>query len=372
MYLAFGLGAFQAFLFSLLLLIKKEKKPADKFLAGFFFVICLYLLNIYSVKYAVWKSHPNIILIITFVSLTYGPLLYFYVTSLIRRRISKKQLLYHSLPILGTFIVILPFIFRDDNEKWLYFTDKFINLPLNVSIGTFLQYLSAPIYFIWIINILNGHKEHLKNTHSSTDRISLGWMRKLLYGVITIWLIDCANVYALNFTDLDVHYSISWLIKFCFIAFIILIGFYGINQGNIFATVQVNDEKESTSAKEAKKIVSYKNAEEYTDKLIRYMQTEKIYLNNDIRIQDIAICLNLPVHVLSHIINTNLNQNFYDFVNTYRINEAKFRLLDEKYKSLTIVAIAFDCGFNSKATFNRLFKQYTGLTPSQFKKDKLT
>ncbi len=102
------------------------------------------------------------------------------------------------------------------------------------------------------------------------------------------------------------------------------------------------------------------------------MQTEKIYLNSDIRIQDIAISLNLPVHVLSHIINANLNQNFYDFVNTYRIDEAKFRLQNEKYKSLTIVAIAFDCGFNSKATFNRLFKQYTGLTPSQFKKDKLT
>ena len=368
MYLAFGLGAFQAFLFSLLLLIKKEKNPADKFLAGFFFVICLYLLNIYLVKFSLWKAYPDILLVHTFISLAFGPLLYFYVTSLIGRRVSKKQVLYHTLPILGTFLVILPFILRDDSEKWLYFTGKFINLPLNVSIGTFMQHLSAPIYFIWIINILNGHKEKLKNTHSSTDRISLGWMRKLLYGVITIWLIDCINVYALNFTDLDVHYSISWIIKLTFIAFIILIGYYGINQGSIFVTIQQQIAKEDEAPSASKKIVSADTVKENTDTLIRYMENEKAYLNSDIRIQDIATSLNLPVHLLSHTINSNLNQNFYDFVNTYRIDEAKSRLKNEQYQDLTIVAIAFDCGFNSKATFNRLFKQYTGLTPSQYKK----
>jgi AraC-like DNA-binding protein len=372
MFVVFGLGAFQAFLFSILLLIKKEKKPADKFLAGFFFVICLYLSIIYSVKFSLWQKYPDIILIHTFVSLTYGPLLYFYVISLIGQRITMKQLLIHSIPILGIFLLILPFIFHDTTEKWLYFTDKFINLPLNVSIGTFIQHLSAPIYFIWIINILNGHKEYLKNTYSSTDKISLNWMRKLLYGVISIWLIDCINVYALNFTNFDVHFSISWIIKFCFIAFIILIGFYGINQGSIFATIRPTNEKEDTSAKDSKKIISDELAKEHTDTLIRYMHTEKPFLNSEIRIQDIAISLQLPVHVLSHVINTKLHQNFYDFVNTYRINEAKFRLHDEQYIKLTIIAIAFDCGFNSKATFNRLFKQYTGVTPSQYKMNKLS
>jgi len=368
MYLFFGLGAFQAFLFSLLLITKKEKRAADKFLAGFFFVICLYLLNIYSVKYALWKGYPNIIIVITFVSLTYGPLLYFYVNSLIGRLITKKQLFFHSLPIITTIIVILPFMFYSNEEKWLYFTDKFINLPINISIGTFLQYLSAPIYFIWIINILSKYNQNLKNNHSSIDKMSLSWMRKLLYGVISIWLIDCINVYALNFTNFNVHYSISWIIKLTFIAFIILIGYYGLNQGSIFATTQQPKEKNNISSVKAKKLISDKIAKEYTDTLTSYMKNEKVYLNNEIRIQDISISLNLPVHVLSHVINTKLNQNFYDFINSYRIDEAKFRLLNENYKQLTIVAIAFDCGFNSKATFNRLFKQHTGLTPSQYKK----
>ena len=101
------------------------------------------------------------------------------------------------------------------------------------------------------------------------------------------------------------------------------------------------------------------------------MQKEKVYLNSEIRIQDLANHLKIPVHTLSHLINASLNQNFYDFINTYRINEVKMRLQDEKYSHYTIVAIAFDCGFNSKATFNRLFKQYTGLTPTQYKKESL-
>lgn len=371
MFLFVGLGAFQAFIFSLLLITKKQRKTADKFLAAFFFVICLYLLNIYSVKYALWKSHPNIILFITLVALTYGPLLYFYVSSLLGRKITKKQLFYHSIPVIVTFLIILPFTFREDSEKWLYFTDKFINLPLNISIGTFLQYLSAPIYFVWIIKMLNTHKEYLQNTHSSTEEISLNWMRKLLFGVITIWLVDCINVYGLNFTNLDIPSYVSWTIKFTFIAFIIIIGYYGINQGSIFVSVQKKDEEIETPAC-SKKILPDEAALEHTDTLITYMEEKKVYLNNEIRIQDIATSLSLPVHVLSHAINSNLKQNFYDFVNTYRINEAKIRLQDEQYQNLTIVAIAFDCGFNSKATFNRLFKQYTGLTPTQYKKEKTT
>ncbi len=276
-------------------------------------------------------------------------------------------MLIHAIPILGIFLLILPFIFHENSEKWLYFTDKFINLPLNVSIGTFLQHLSAPIYFIWILNILNQYNKYLKNNHSTIDSINLNWMRKLLVGVITIWLIDCLNVYALNFTNLDVHYSLTWIIKFCFIGFILLIGYYGINQGSIFGTIQQQSTKENEATSDSKKIVSDDTVKENTDTLIDYMEKEKAYLNSELRIQDIATNLNLPVHVLSHTINSNLNQNFYDFVNTYRIEEAKSRLKNKQYQHLTIVAIAFDCGFNSKATFNRLFKLYTGLTPSQYK-----
>jgi len=194
-------------------------------------------------------------------------------------------------------------------------------------------------------------------------------MRRLLYGVISIWVIDCLNVYAINFSDIDVSFNLSWYIKFIFLVFIMIIGYYGINQGAVFAVIHRDNVTIPRPVKEEKvKLVSDAIAQKQSDALVEYMQKEKAYLNSELRILDIAIDFNQPVHILSHVINTQLNQNFYDFVNRFRIEEAKVRLLDSKYKDLTITAIAFDCGFNSKSTFNRLFKKYTDITPTQYKK----
>ena len=101
--------------------------------------------------------------------------------------------------------------------------------------------------------------------------------------------------------------------------------------------------------------------------MIKYIKNEKVFLNNELRIQDISIKLNIPVHIISYVINDKLDQNFYDLINNFRIEEVKSRLINPKFENLTIVAIAYDCGFNSKATFNRLFKKYTGTTPTQYK-----
>jgi AraC-like DNA-binding protein len=428
MHIIFGVGAFQTFIFSLLLLTKKEKKVADKFLAGFFFIITLYLLNLFSVRFGLWQKCPDIFLANTLIYLTYGPLLYFYVCSLVGTKITKKRLVYNSIPILIIFLIVMPFMFRSNSEKLLYFTDKYKNLPLNISIGTFIQYLSAPIYFAWIIVILQKHKQYLIDNHSSIDRINLDWMRKLLFGVIIIRMIDIFNAYALNFSAYDLNFGsiVSFYIKLIFLIFIMIIGYYGINQGNIFVHYQpaqnsdlnsnlipaktveenvkilieqlrkkelnneihirdiasnlsipihvlshlinANARNENTIENlEKPKLICDQKAEKYTQKLVAYMQKEKVYLNCELRMQDIAVDLEIPAHILSYIINTNLNQNFFDFINQHRINEAKIRLNDVKYNNLTIVAIAYDCGFNSKATFNRLFKQYTNQTPSQYR-----
>jgi AraC-like DNA-binding protein len=433
MHIVFGVGAFQTFIFSLLLLTKKEKKLADKFLAGFFFVITIYLLNLFSVRFGLWQKHPNIFIVNTLVYLTYGPLLYFYVCSLVGNKISKRRLVYHLIPIIITFLIVMPFLFRSNSEKLLYFTDKYINLPLNISVGAFIQYLSAPIYFVWTIVILQNHKQYLKDNHSSIDKINLDWMRKLLFGVIIIRMIEIFNAYALNFSAYDLYFGgiVSFYIKITFLIFIIIIGYYGINQGNIFVhhqtllnsngnnnninpdliptktveenvkiliehlrnkelnneihirdiasnlsipvhvlshLIKANARNENTIENlEKVKLICDQKAKKHTKELVEYMQNEKVYLNSELRMQDIAVNLEIPAHILSYIINTILNQNFYDFINQYRIKEAKNRLNNLQYKNLTIVAIAYDCGFNSKATFNRLFKQYTGLTPSQFR-----
>ena len=90
-------------------------------------------------------------------------------------------------------------------------------------------------------------------------------------------------------------------------------------------------------------------------------------MDSELTLHQLAIEVNIPLHHLSRIINEYFNQNFFDYINQFRVNEFIRRLPDQKYSNYSLLAIAFDCGFNSKTTFNRYFKKAIGLTPSQYK-----
>ena len=98
------------------------------------------------------------------------------------------------------------------------------------------------------------------------------------------------------------------------------------------------------------------------------MENEKPYLDSKLSLKQLAAFLELSTNHTSQIINENLNKNFFDFVNDYRINEVKKCLSDSKFSQYTLLAIAYECGFNSKSSFNSLFKIKTGLTPSEYQK----
>ena len=97
------------------------------------------------------------------------------------------------------------------------------------------------------------------------------------------------------------------------------------------------------------------------------MQKEKPHLNQTLTLNNLAASLNVQPKILSQIINQNLNKNFYDFINDYRVNEAKTILSDNSKAEMTVLEILYECGFNSKSVFNTAFKRYTGLTPSEFR-----
>lgn len=101
-------------------------------------------------------------------------------------------------------------------------------------------------------------------------------------------------------------------------------------------------------------------------KVLTYFEKEKSYLNPELTLSELAAKLNTNTSVLSAVINTGFGKNFNDFVNEYRVSAFKKQAIAPSNKHLTLLAIAFDCGFNSKATFNRAFKKETGLSPKAF------
>src|SRR5262249_36631145 len=105
----------------------------------------------------------------------------------------------------------------------------------------------------------------------------------------------------------------------------------------------------------------------WVQKLLSYMATEKPYLRPDLRLSDVATALSLRPYQLSEVLNRGENKNFFEFVNGYRIEEVKRRLLDPKFSHMNLLGIAIDSGFNSKSVFNDTFKRFTGTTPSLFR-----
>ena len=132
-----------------------------------------------------------------------------------------------------------------------------------------------------------------------------------------------------------------------------------------FADLQLSGNSE-TSPKYIKSGLQKNEVDVYYSSLIQLMDSEKLFLDSKLSIKTVAEKLEISVNHLSQVINQQSGKNFFKFINEYRVEEAKKLLLDQSNKKYTILAIAYDCGFNSKSSFNTIFKQYTGKTPSDF------
>ena len=136
--------------------------------------------------------------------------------------------------------------------------------------------------------------------------------------------------------------------------------------------IQIHAEEDNTQQSEVEKYrksgLRDEMANEIERKLLTYMRDQKPYLNPELTIVDLSVQLQVSKHHLTQVINNKVGKNFFNFINDYRIEAVKQKLKDPNMKHLTLLAIALDSGFNSKSSFNSLFKQYTGMTPTEWRK----
>ena len=230
--------------------------------------------------------------------------------------------------------------------------------------------ISGPFYFMLSILLFKKLDINIFNNFSSYENVNLDWLRRLVYTFGGIWTI------LMIFTTIHhVFQMFSWI--FCthgltlsLSAFIILIGYYGLKQKEIFIQYPNRDTEYVTEPKTKYTGIFIKDAdiEQYVAKLKHFMTTQKPYLDANISLPVLANKLDIPSHHLSRVINEQFGANFFDFINQYRIEEVKTRIGNPEYENLSLLGIAFDCGFNTKSAFNRVFKKMTGFTPSEFRK----
>jgi AraC-like DNA-binding protein len=227
-------------------------------------------------------------------------------------------------------------------------------------------------YCFLTISLLRKHSVNIRNHFSYTEKVNLSWLYKLVYGLVIIW----SGVVFLVFLRRIFNFSLSLDWFYSTIPFFIFyIGYQGIKQQVIYSfysdmpePASVGQEKPDSKSEGYKKSGLRQNQMQgIHEKMLLAMQSEKLFMNPELSLQDLSDKLNIPTHHITQTLNEFVRQNFYDFVNSYRVNEFKERVDKGDAENFSLLGIAFDCGFNSKSSFNRIFKNTSGLTPSDYR-----
>jgi len=224
------------------------------------------------------------------------------------------------------------------------------------------------IYWALAFNTLRRHQKHIRFIASDTVPVNLSWLKYLLLSVGGMLALFFASIF------MGVHLSPVFIAS-GYLASCLAIFYYSLAQKEIFpfeasALKAINEVIIETEekAKPVKQRLADEQAHLMRTKLETLMASEKLYLDNELSLPQLAEAVGVSVHDLSFLLNEKIGLNFFQFVNGYRVEEAKQIMLSDKYKHLNILGIAYSAGFSSKTTFNTVFKTQTGMSPSEFMK----
>jgi AraC-like DNA-binding protein len=359
------LGAVNALFFSILIFSKKSRTLADKIL-GFWLIILsaqliipfLYLIDISTyyqyagIEIAFYAFHPV--------------LLYFYVRATIGRMPGLRFILWNIVLIVFTELAGLSFMLFPAKER-LRFIEGVELVPL-----VYLPFiLFMIVYFYYYVyasyKTLKDYKDKVLQIYSYRENVDLLWLRRLvlLFGGITISIFPIGLVSYYYFHSMVFA---DYLFFVMLVIFIFFLGYWGYQEGRVF---NFNNDFESydTGGKNIHQANNHTVIKKYKQEAVQLkevMLSNKPYIEPSLTIYDLARMIDIPAHQLSKVINSEFHCNFFEFVNSYRIEEFKQKAFSRDYKNLTILAIALECGFNSKSAFNRIFKDSTGFTPGEY------
>jgi AraC-like DNA-binding protein len=372
--LSAGLGLF----LSVLIYHKYSDSLANKLLS-----LLLLLYSIVFIRLLLWDLEyylviPHWLLISTSVTFLMGPVHYFYCKYLIKseNEFARKDNL-HLIPFGIYLIFVAKDLFKSTSELGAILSEtNDTALSSEFIVFNWIITIHVLIYVILSLTRIKKYSQSIRQVFSSIEKIKLNWLLyiTIFIGVgIVVFLVE--NTFMMSGYQLSEYYGLSNLI-FCL--YLIAIGYMGMLKSEIFISDEFGEtaheinalEKhdESKEKRYSKSGLTDERAEEILAMLNNFMQTEKPYTDSSLTLNKLADLLNVKVHNLSETINTKLDQNFFDYINNYRVEEVKQLIKDPEKSNYTLLAIAMEAGFNSKSSFNAIFKKFTGTTPSEFRK----
>jgi len=353
-------GAVLGFFFAMLLTTKRnKKKTSNKILAALLLVLSVSILHSLLAAPAFhnpYKIREPFILFI-------GPLLSFYSYELIGvRKIAWKDWL-HFLPFVLLILFLLP-VWASGSSPYSNFLHA-NGLAISKIIWAMIVFQFG--YYWWkMVSVLHKHRAAVESEFSNIEGKTLSWMKFFLHvfgGFLLILVLTVVIAFHTDYYD-----AIDTIVCFGLSCAIFALGYNGLFQEEVFSIGAVRVEKfRSVQQNKSEREPAARNDEQF-QKLKSYLEEAKPYLNESLTLTELAEQLGMTRNSLSALINNATGENFYSFINEYRVEEAKRLITDPKKQQFTILTLAYEAGFSSKSSFQAIFKKFTGMTPGEFKK----
>ena len=381
--------AYICFLFALMMLFSRRKSDKNHFFLGFFLLsqacIATYTLALYGEAFHHW-SEVNIPAIFATLELALwleGPLLLLYVRSAIFQQLHfKKQDLLLLLPLFIYFIVLvvvkIKFEAGQGSDFLLFLKSE------DIQYYEHMRNVGRAVFGFWALFTIRHYQNHLSTAYSNIESVNYAWLKVLVIGfiILRLWSESYLIVYTLVTVIFDA--SMVTLINFNLMGIIENYGqlllvstllFFALSDPRNILRVSketldgiTNKDITRTDMTKTDKTTTY--SPEQVTRVCNHMEKQRPYLNNHLKIDDLALQVSLSPKLLSNLINREFEVNFFEYINRYRLKEVSAYLNSPNMDDQSIIELAFLAGYNSKSSFNRLFKLDTGKTPSQFRKER--
>ena len=369
--------ALQGLIFAYLLVLRYRKKhnSSDIFLA-LILLLTSYSQVCYTLGFMGWYDtyrNTKINYGLLNIGVALAPLIYLYVKSITTTSFKFRLKDLWHFALFFTFILYRLLIFTYDALQPGFSETQNGVLKITVDeafVQPLIMFLEFPIvllYLAFTLQLFYNYRKKIIHYFSNTYKLELNWILSFLVLFSLLFLYDAAQTIVGSFIT-DLNYQQRWWLNFFTAQVTLYVGIKGyftdtttLKKLDFVFSPNKDAIPEPSGGKEHKQIETSK-----VNKIVELMQSDKVYLDPDLNLSDMAEKAEMSRAEVSEIINSEFNQNFNEFVNGYRVKEFQQMLKEGRHEKLSFIGVAYECGFNSKATFNRVFKKVTNLSPTQY------
>ncbi len=344
---------------SVILLIKKENRQANKYLSLLTCLLSFWLMDTLFRVGGVYSQNPNFYFLPIYFSFGFGPLMFLYTLRLTGQvPASKLKTLLHLVPVFIQFLFYMFLQFQDYAFRRTFWLE--IHRPITYDLELALSFLLMLTYLWLSRGAIRKYKLQIENSFSDIDKLTLKWLNQLhivLFALSVFWFIETCGRLIWNFYPATPLSSISIAFTLIFVAIGAIVQRDLTEVADAFA-------REFPDGNDKLQVQSIHKKE--VERIQQILLKKQLFLIPDLTLKDFSEYVGLAPREVSHLINRGLGISFIDFINQYRISKFKELVNDESLAHYSLLGLAFESGFNSKSTFNRVFRKMQGTSPSTY------